>query len=307
LEHYGAVVSTLCRMQLEGKLSRQVEVSVIPACTPPHLVEPVRAALLVQQQQQQHQSSTSTTTTKHHDDDDEPVVVVVPDKLCLFQVYVMADTEGEFADLVRPITDETVFDYCLYRSDFTDATMSGLTDSVGPAYPPGLAWNVRSYQVETSAYAAVDWSRLAKAFADGDVAVTAVGTGSKSHILTAIGPDGGYASGGGAYGTFLPGLVVAVYYCATTTNTAVVDDDDDNNALDVRVEQRPHCHDELLRIVEEVLEPVATKYNPLEHPVHRDTFHRCYPPPNADRIRHLRDQFDPHHLFCDPATIAPFQ
>jgi FAD/FMN-containing dehydrogenase len=300
LDDYGSVVTTLCRMQLEGKLSRQVELSIIPACAPPYLVEPLRAALLHRQQQRQHHQSTTTTNQDH----DEPVVIV-PDKVCLFQVYVMADTEDEFADLVQPITDEIVDQggYCLYRTDFVDATLSGLTDSVGPAYPPGLAWKVRSYQVETSNYATVDWSRLAMAFAEWDAAVGGTGS-SKSHILTAIGPDGGYASGGGAYGTCLPGLVVAVY-CATT---AVVDDDNNNNARDGQVEQRPqHCHDELLRIVEEVLEPVATKYNPLEHPVHRDTFDRCYyPGSSADRIRQLRDRFDPDHLFYDPATIEPF-
>lgn len=76
----------------------------------------------------------------------------------------MADSEEEFAELIQPITQEVVDGYCLYRTVFADATMSGLTDMLGPVYPKDLAWYVRSYQVNTKDYKMVDWEKLRIAF-----------------------------------------------------------------------------------------------------------------------------------------------
>lgn len=46
LEDYGRLMESLCQLQMEGKLSRQLEVSVVPASTPPSFVEPLKGRMV---------------------------------------------------------------------------------------------------------------------------------------------------------------------------------------------------------------------------------------------------------------------
>lgn len=170
LYQFAPLVRSLSVLQCAGKLSRHAERSVILACAPPFLHETLSE---------------------------------VPDKVCLYNVYIMAGSEAEFEAIVRE--DDGVNKSFLYQSDWTDRTLSELTNAVGNAYPPGLAWDTRSYQMETQHYDRVDWDSLRLKFE------RLAPKQGFTHVLTTIGPDTMFASGGGAYGTSLPALVVNGY------------------------------------------------------------------------------------------------
>ena len=251
LERYKNLVQQLCQLQLQQKLSSRLELAVVPACTPPFLNEKLHP---------------------------------VPDKVCLCSVYAMADSEEEFREMVAPL--ETVLSpenpSLLHQSEFEERTLSELTSAIGHVYPPGLAWDVRSYQVETELYANVDWDALRNAFHSNTP------NQSLSHILTVIGPDTQLTMGG-AYGTTLPGLVVAGY-----------------GAMDVAATRgvREQC-EALLDSMEATLGESAAKCNPLEHPVHGGTFSKCFP--LFERLQELRRKYDPHGRFLDPSLLEKHQ
>lgn len=241
IDQYENVVKFLCEQQ---NLSNRLELSVVPACTPPFLEDLV------------------------HGD--------IPDRVCIANVYVLADDEQEFHTSTSFLQKLLVSIPHLYRTEFQDQTLSEITNAVGRVYPPGLTWQVRSYQVSMKEYQRVDWTALQQTFRENSQ------PNGLTHILTVIAPDSKLR--GGAYGTTLPGIVVGGY-CAMNSP------DDTLKASSQR----------MLNTMEEVLKHVVAKYNPLEHPMNETTVGKSFG--DVIRLRRLRAKLDPDSLFHDASMI----
>lgn len=261
LKYYEPLVNHLCELQCHGELSHKLELSVIPACTPSFLAE----RLLAQ----------GATT--------------IPDKVCVWNVYAMANSHDEFQELTSVLTKSLSIPF-LYQSNFDNGTLSDWTNEIGDAYPSGLIWKARSVQIPTARYRLVDWQAISQVF--DQMAIK----DSLTHILTVIGPDTTYASGGGAYGKSLPGITVGVYVADFAASLA------DSNGDS---QERSNDSSKLLNATILLLEDGKEKYNPLEHPVHSGNYTQCFPD-TYSRIQELRNQFDPDSTFIDPFQIEPF-
>ena len=60
---------------------------------------------------------------------------------------------------------------------------------------------------------------------------------------------------------------------------------------------------EFVHSMEDIVEAAGPSYNPLEHPLNKDTFERSFA--EADRVLSVRNKLDPQGLFVDPSKVDP--
>jgi hypothetical protein len=118
----------------------------------------------------------------------------------------------------------------------------------------------------------------------------------------------------GCYGRCTPGITVLVsgaYRCEPSppTNTSSSPAEATAPARIGSNAAKTTARAKMQRYVDamhDLLDPFSARYDVVEHPVHRDTFHKSYPETCAEQILALRSRLDPDRVFWDPSKADPF-
>jgi FAD binding domain len=258
--------------------------------------------------------------------------------VALFKLSVMASSEEESKEILAPLCGEV--------GKFPSVSLGGesaferhesfetLPETTRLAYPSGHHWLCRSYISDLSRFDSMDWSEFRRTFVQtapnssadkghdhnkignhNDDSTAAVST--LVHTTVLVAPERP-VSLPGCYGSCTPGITVLVSgayqvapcetgpatcsssgYTAEATAPARIG----SNAAKTIARAKMQRY---VNAMHELLDPFAARYDVVEHPVHRDTFHKSYPETCAEQILALRSQLDPDRVFWDPSQADPY-
>mmetsp|Transcript_25606 Transcript_25606/g.46376 ORF Transcript_25606/g.46376 Transcript_25606/m.46376 type:complete len:473 (-) Transcript_25606:256-1674(-) len=203
--------------------------------------------------------------------------IIKDPKICVISASGIAESEEEWTNIIGFLDHIPSVPYL--PATFADySSFSGLSNELGAVYPEGWSWACRSYEFDDTSKHEVDFCRIRSVF-EQDAPI------GLSHVLCVVCPTRPSVKKG-AYGDSVLPLFIGTY--GSYNN----DDAEEKTAA-------LHMQDGIANIVD----PFVTKYNPLEHPLDKTTFHKSFGDP--EKLLQLRNQCDPYGIFFDPSKANP--
>jgi len=203
-------------------------------------------------------------------------VAKVPKLIMVIQTW-MADSEDAFKQQVAGLALDKFPVPSLVPGEFRDFSFAGLSGLLVPAFPPGHHWICRALLYESRSFSALNWKDIQETFAEK----APLGL---SHCMLVFSPER-LASKPGCYGQFSAkgfGILVLGVHGP---------DDEATPAQDY------------VRAMMELVDSKVWKYDPLEHPLNKETFAKSFPDGDALKVTEMRSKLDPDQVFFDPTKV----